>query len=272
MLASFSEYRADFVTIETLFKERGIAYELLQGTKDIWCRDYMPVRRPDGQLVQFRYEPAYLNGFEHLRSDVREINLLHGLDPIYSDINLDGGNVLFRGNRVLISDRVIRENPQYTERYFLIGDLEALLDASVLLVPQINSDMTGHVDGYMRWHTDDIVLLTQPDIEYKYWQQNVKRFLSENDLQVIEVPAFIHRERKYPDSAIGGYLNYLIVGDVLLLPVFDVPGNRDEEAIRLFESLFPKLTVVPIVINSIARAGGLIHCVTWEGELNYDAY
>ena len=131
--------------------------------------------------------------------------------------------------------------------------------------PKVTKNLSGHVDGYMRWYTDDTVLLTQPDVEYKYWQRNISRFLAERGLQAIEVPAFIHQEKGCPESAIGGYVNYLIVDDVLLLPVFDVPGNRDEEVIQLFESWFPQLTVVPIVINNIARAGGLVHCVTWEG-------
>lgn len=173
--------------------------------------------------------------------------------------------MLIRGNKALISDRVIRENPQFEYKRQLLDLLMALFEAEILLVPEVKSDMTGHVDGYMRWYTDDTVLLTQPDIEYKYWQRNVNRFLEEHGLQAIEVPTFIHQEKRCPESAIGKYVNYLIVDDLLLLPIFDVPGNRDEEVIRLFESLFPQLTVVPIVINNIARAGGLIHSVTWEG-------
>ena len=260
-----AQYREDFAVIKGVLDNYEIRYQLLQGTHDIWCRDYMPVKRADGKLVQFRYEPSYLDGYEHLRSGTAEVCRLNGIEAVCSDINLDGGNVLIRSGKALVSDRIFRENPQYADPHQLVADIESALDAEVWLVPQINSDMTGHVDGYMRWYSDDTVLLTLPDIEYAYWQRNIARFLDRYGLRAIEVPAFVHQERGHPASAIGGYVNYLTIGNILLLPVFEVPGNRDEEVIRLLESLFPQLKIVPIVINNIARAGGLIHCVTWEG-------
>ena len=265
LLRSSPQYADDYRVIKVALEAQGISHTLLKGTKDIWCRDYMPVKTADGRLVQFRYEPSYLSGYDELLSDTRDVNRLNGIEAIPADINIDGGNVLVQNGKALISDRICRENPQYANHLQLVDDLENLLEAEVLLVPQINSDMTGHVDGYMRWYDADTVLVTQPSVEYAYWQRGIEQFLKKHSLNAIEVPAFIHREKGFPYSAIGGYVNYLIVGDMLLLPVFDVPGNRDEEVIALFESLFPQLTIVPLVINGIARAGGLIHCVTWEG-------
>ena len=34
--------------------ERGIEYRLLEGTRDIWVRDFMPVKTGDGRHVSFR--------------------------------------------------------------------------------------------------------------------------------------------------------------------------------------------------------------------------
>ena len=38
-----------------------IKYKLLNNTKDIWARDYMPVKTKSGKYVSFRYEPSYLD-------------------------------------------------------------------------------------------------------------------------------------------------------------------------------------------------------------------
>ena len=37
----------------------GVPHSLLEGTKDIWCRDYMPIQTIDNRFVLFRYEPTY---------------------------------------------------------------------------------------------------------------------------------------------------------------------------------------------------------------------
>ena len=36
----------------------GVEYRLLDGTHDIWLRDFMPVQIRDGSFVSFRYEPS----------------------------------------------------------------------------------------------------------------------------------------------------------------------------------------------------------------------
>ena len=38
----------------------GVPHSLLEGTKDIWCRDYMPIQTIDNRFVLFCYEPDYL--------------------------------------------------------------------------------------------------------------------------------------------------------------------------------------------------------------------
>ena len=36
-------------------------FRLIQNTRDIWMRDFMPVRTKSGKYVSFRYEPSYLS-------------------------------------------------------------------------------------------------------------------------------------------------------------------------------------------------------------------
>ena len=49
-----------FQSITETLKEHNIAYGLLDNTKDIWCRDYMPIHTEDGRLIYYIYNPDYL--------------------------------------------------------------------------------------------------------------------------------------------------------------------------------------------------------------------
>ena len=48
-----------------------IKYKLLNNTKDIWLRDFMPVKTKSGKYISFRYKPSYLDNYDELRTDFR---------------------------------------------------------------------------------------------------------------------------------------------------------------------------------------------------------
>ena len=45
-----------------ILDKHNVKYAFLKGTKDIWCRDYMPIQTESGKLIQFKYDPSYLKG------------------------------------------------------------------------------------------------------------------------------------------------------------------------------------------------------------------
>ncbi len=248
----------------SVLNSSGITLKVVDGAKDIWCRDYLPVRATDGTLVQFRYEPSYMEDTPHLRSDPRVVNPANGFFPIYSDINLDGGNVVRYGERVIISDRIFTENPDRAPQG-LIRELEALLQAEVLIFPSMRSDMTGHADGMVRFYNEKTLLIACRANEYLFWQKSVDRFVRRYGFDVIDVPSFIYSERGVPSyHAIGCYINFLQAGNCIAVPQFNCPGNRDEEALALFTKLYPEATVFGIPSFEIAREGGVLNCVTWN--------
>ena len=127
-------YPTDAETLFTALTAHDVPYALLDGTRDVWVRDFMPVRTGSGKLVSFRYEPSYLKNDPDLRTDFRkDLAPQLGLPVTYSNINLDGGNVVFSpsGARVLISDRVFSENPEYPSAA-LMRELSELLETEVL--------------------------------------------------------------------------------------------------------------------------------------------
>ena len=72
-----------------------------------------------------------------------------------------------------------------------------------------------------------------------------------------------YKDSKHPDHAIGVYVNYLEVGNLIVLPVFEVEGNKDEEAIAVFKQIFPDKIIETINYNDVALEGGVLNCTTW---------
>ena len=144
LLTSTPAYTAEARRLFNALDKQGVEYRLLDRTKDIWLRDFMPVRTKSGKYVSFRYEPGYLADAPELRTDFRRDPAIHfsSENLVYSDINLDGGNVVFSPSRetAVVSNRVFSENPSYSENE-LVRKLERLLDARVIIIPSLTSDL-----------------------------------------------------------------------------------------------------------------------------------
>ena len=246
-----------------ILEKHHVKYRFLEGTKDIWCRDYMPVQTPSGKFIQFKYDPSYLKGnkdWEKSRSDVKEVCRLNRIDAQLSNINIDGGNVLICNNRAIISDRVFSENPTWNNEE-LVNELSRLLECEIIIIPAENDDMTGHADGMVRFVNRDTILGNNRDKEYKYWREKMQKVIEENGLNYIDVPFFEPKDSKHPLSAVGIYVNYLEVNNLIVLPVFG--RDEDRQAFNIIQNAFPDRVIETINYNDIAQEGGLLNCTTW---------
>ena len=153
-LKTINKYQSSTERLFTALTAHRVPYQLLDNTHDIWLRDFMPVKTKSGKYISFRYEPRYLKDYPELRTDFRrEIAPSLSLENlVYSDINLDGGNIVFSPSRetAVISDRIFMENRNYSSAE-LVQELEQLLEARVIIIPSLRSDMTGHADGMVRF-------------------------------------------------------------------------------------------------------------------------
>lgn len=236
-----------------------IKYKLLNNTNDIWLRDFMPVKTKSGKYVSFRYEPSYLADDPQLRTKFKtDIAPSFKVDNlVYSDINLDGGNVVFSPSKekVIISDRVFTENFNYSSAE-LVQELEKLLEARVIIIPSLRSDMTGHADGMVRLVGENIAVGNASRSLFGL-EAHVKAVLRNHGIEVIDFPYFYSKG----DSAVGCYLNFLETKQAIFLPVFGV--DTDNEAINKAKSTFNKI-IIPVNINEIAKYGGVLNCISWE--------
>ena len=236
----------------------GVEYRLLDGTHDIWLRDFMPVQIRDGSFVSFRYEPSYLENEPELRSNFKnDLSLQFPFSVVYSDINLDGGNVVFSPSKekAVISDRILKENPNYTQAQ-LIKTLKRQLKAQIILIPSLKNDMTGHADGMIRF-VDENTVIGNCVPSKNGLEQRIKAVLYDYKIDVIDFPYYSSSN----NSAIGCYLNFLETERYIFMPVF---GNElDGKAIASAKGIFTKM-IVPININEIAKEGGVLNCISWE--------
>lgn len=249
-----------------ILERNNIKYAFLKGTKDIWCRDYMPVQIGSGKLIQFKYDPSYLRGnkeWEESRSDVKEVCRLNNINAQYSDINLDGGNVLICDGRAIISDRVFSENSNRSEEE-LVHELSKLLECEIIIIPSLKSkdeDLTGHADGMVRFVNRNTILGNRLSNEYQYIQKGLQKVIEQYGLKYIDVPFFEVKDREHPLSAIGIYVNYLDVNNLIVLPVFG--REEDEQVFSILKETFPDKIIETINYNDVAQEGGLLNCTTW---------
>lgn len=264
LLRTKVEFKDLFRKICDILNRHGKKFDFLKGTKDIWARDYMPIQTGNNRFVQFRYEPTYLRDYLELQSDPKSVCELNNIMPIFSKINLDGGNVVKWTDKVLITDRIYSENPEFKDNGQLLKEIETLLESEVIIIPQIKSDFTGHADGLVKIIDSNTILGNDLDFEYKYWSKAMRNLIADKNFKYINMPIFEYKEKEFPDSAIGCYMNYLEIGDLIVFPIFEVSENKDKEAIDLMTKLYPNKTIEPININPVVREGGLMNCITWN--------
>ena len=236
-------------------------YKFIENTCDIWVRDFMPVQTKSGKYVSFRYEPSYLADFPKLRTDYKTdiATQFPELYVIYSDINLDGGNVVFSPSKskAIISDRIFSENSERSQDE-LVTELERLLEAQVIIIPALSlkEDMTGHADGMVRFVDENTVVGNDTDNDF---EREIKSVLARHGIEVIDFPYF----ESEGISAVGCYINFLETDEYIFLPVFGV--EMDSDAISVAERIFKKKIVPVSGINAVAKQGGVLNCISWEG-------
>jgi agmatine/peptidylarginine deiminase len=267
-----SKYPETCKNLIAILEKHHVNYSFIKGTKDIWCRDYMPVQTKSGKLVQFKYDPSYLKGnkdWEDSRSDVEEIRAKNDWLNKYviekSDINLDGGNVLICDGRAILSDRLFSENPDF-DKESLIKRLSELLECEdIIIIPALKSqteDLTGHADGMVRFvNRNTIIGNERRPNEYQYMRDGLQKAIDTFNLTYIDIPFFEEKDPKHPESAIGIYVNYLEVNDLIVLPVFN--RTEDNQVLAILQKTFPNKHIETINYDDVAKKGGLLNCTTW---------
>ena len=258
ILKTNPKYSLSAGNLFSALSDSGEKFTLFDGARDIWARDYMPVKTKSGKYISFRYEPSYLADDPQLRTNFKADIAPHFTLPVtYSNINLDGGNVVFSPSKAkaVITDRVFSENPEYDKNTLLL-ELENLLEAEIIIIPSLISDMTGHADGVVRFVNENTMIGNASPYKNGY-EQKVKMSLKKHGISCLDFPYF----DSAGISAVASYLNFLETDKHIFLPVFS--DAQDETAVKRATEIFDK-KIVAVNINSIAEEGGVLNCISWE--------
>lgn len=247
-----------------ILENSGYTVKEIRETKDIWCRDYMPIKGADNHLVRFKYEPSYLNKYKKWRETIT--NVYEILQPgkwnyKKSNIKLDGGSIEILNDQGIISDRVFRDNTNEDE-ITLLTTIKRLLGLKKLtIIPQHPKDFTGHVDGLVRFIDRKTVLINDLTKEGpEEWVLGFKMALYNAGYKMESLPYRAYSDKG--DDARGIYMNFLKLPDLIVMSTFTYK-NEDNKAAEKLAQVFPGREIKTIYSTDLAKKGGIINCVTW---------
>lgn len=252
--------------ITKALEQLGIEHMELQNTNDYWCRDYMPVQLfDDGTYSKYIYRPDYLWDEEAMHSYITEqSDACKGFDlftPTDMGIIFDGGNYVRCNGKVIMTDKIFMENPQWSAEE-LLRHLHNVLCAEIVIIPWDMRDPCGHADGMVAPLSDGRLLLNNyvQDKQNEAFYKRLHKILDAH-FDVVDLSFDCQLD---PDS--WCYLNFLNLPDTLLLPALskNFDCTNDREAIRVMQNLFPDKQIIPIYAKPLIKNGGALHCVTWE--------
>lgn len=242
--------------IKQALEENGIAYGLLPNTKDLWARDYMPAYS-NGRYVSYVYNPDYLQDEkEYITNNIQEVFDLSNDSVVSTELVIDGGNIIVCGNKVIMTDKVFVENPNFTKEQ-VINEIERVFSAKLVLIPWDRYEKYGHADGMVRYVSDNHVLLNQ----YK----DIDPELRERLLKALSLHFSKISELEYGKSSSSNswaHINYLQVDKCIFVPQLGILS--DKLALEQISRIFPDSKVVPIEVKGIVRKDGALNCVSWN--------
>lgn len=249
--------------VVSILEKYDVPYSLLKGTKDIWCRDYMPVQIYGDHFVAFGYNPDYLNDTaEHKASitDTMEVCRLNGITRVHDcrDVILDGGNVVRGESKIIMTSKVFEENPGWRVNQ-LSQYLERKLLGEIIFIPWDMEEVYGHTDGIVRFIDDDKVLMTN------YWdfdEDYANRFFDCMKHHFKSIKELRYKVKE-PNKNNWAYVNWLQTDKVLILPKFEIP--EDEQAFRQIEKLMPsyKGRIEMVDARDLVCHEGCFNCCSW---------
>lgn len=279
----------DLINLKNIFLEHAIHLELIRWidapTNDTWIRDYGPITVfEDQKRIFLDFQFNGWGGKFDARLD-NQVNAHLFQNNYFSDaalkkVNriLEGGSIETDGRGTILTTTCCLTTP--TRNPLLSqSDVEALLRAE-LGIKQVlwldhgaleGDDTDGHVDMMARFcdeHTVAYVLPEKIDHDHRTLFEAMERQLkSFRDIQgkpyrcvPIDLPPPIYSAEG--DRLPATYLNFLIVNQAVLVPVYGV--DTDSRALQQLETCFPQHQIIPIDSLALIHQGGSIHCTTMQ--------
>jgi len=237
-------------------------YELINNTKDIWMRDYMPIQTSNDSFVRYIHKPDYLQGFSKVRTNPKQATkFLVKKNIIDIKLNLDGGNIVRAKNKIICTDKIFKANRAFSRQEVLNTLKTTLKISEVIIVPEQPFDMTGHSDGLVRFINEDKVMISSYLEEDRAFEKKLIASLIKHKLEIVMLPPTGYCKDK--DGAVWiPYINYMQVGSLIILPGAGL--TADDEVIAFFKKHFPNCIIDYVDATKIIEQGGALNCISWN--------
>ncbi|MDR0780070.1 MAG: agmatine deiminase family protein [Pseudomonadales bacterium] len=249
---------------------------------DTWCRDYGPVAvRRDGRLTlldfQFRgwgdkYDAVLDNGINQQLQDL----WLAPLETV--NYELEGGSIETDGQGSLLTTAHClldsNRNQAYDKpavEHFVLKQLGLAQIQWITQGALLGDDTDSHIDNLVRYCAEDTIAYLacsrEDDVHYPALKAMAAQVLALRQPDgrpyrcvPIELPqaCFSEAGTRLPAS----YVNFLIVNEVVLVPVFDCP--QDAQALAALGGCFPGRQLLPVPGGNLIRQFGGPHCATMQ--------
>ncbi len=253
-------------------------------TVDVWMRDYGPtfVTR-DRQEPPLAFNDWIFNGwgkkYKAYEEDDRiatEIASVLGVPSFSHKIVLEGGSIEVNGGGTCLTTEQCllnkNRNPHMSRGEIQQFLMESLGVSEVIWLGEgiVGDDTDGHIDDIARFVNPTTVVCALEsnarDENYAPLRENYERLLSARDqnankLSIVPLPApspVYYEGTRLPAS----YANFYIANDVVLVPLFEDP--RDREALGILQDLFPDRKIEGLRCVELVAGLGAIHCVTQQ--------
>ncbi|MGM9698223.1 MAG: agmatine deiminase family protein [Prevotella sp.] len=258
------EYPDVYLSLCNAFNRSNINYQVLAHTKEVWARDYMPMHLGNGNYLSFNFFPDYLAEHRHKYNTDQDLIIQDlGINVVaHLDIVLDGGNVVRCGDKTIMTDKVISENPNIRPLK-LIETVENVLNTELILIPWDMNEQFGHADGMVAYLGNGKLLMNNYGQMGKEAEPFCRRLHKILDCH-FDVQELSYSGRLRKDA--WCYLNYIETPKTVIIPGLskDLDCNNDEAAMNVFSDIFPDKEIIQIFAGPLVKHGGALHCITWE--------
>jgi len=249
---------------------------------DIWIRDYGPtfLKNSDGKKAWCKWHFSAWGGkYESFKKDNNVFGPGQQLIPepcFHVEIQLEGGSIEVNGKGTcLVSEQCLlnpNRNPQLSKQQIETYLCETLGVSQILWLGEgiVGDDTDGHIDDIARFVGEDRILTVyeenSSDANFKALEENWRRLKKMRDpkghpwkLERLPMPgALFDGDVRLPAS----YANFYIANQLILLPTFDDPQDKNAKAI--LKDFFPEREVVAIPAQTLVHGLGAIHCATQQ--------
>ncbi len=248
---------------------------LVTASDDIWVRDYGPLTCLDtvGRRVMLDaiFDPPPT--MPYANDDALPIRYAahDGIPCRHLPLHLEGGNLWSDGRGTLLTTESLFARNPHLPREEVRSQLLAAVGAKTLIVlPPLRMEDTGHVDVFLKLATPDTVLVTEPRsifnrqslIEAVAVLRN-SRTADGEPYRVVKLPSVPHYRNWGIVRVWPNYANALTVNGRVLVPTYRDP-ERDAAALDVYRRVLPTHDIIAIDAHIAANAGGTVHCLTMQ--------